>query len=334
MDALFPLPSLSVSPYIPIMFANASRSSYQNQQVQQQQQHGLVLSDENVIRESNANPAQSFNVPSHKDIQQGSGCIISRCIINNNNNTNTESETKSGISNHDDCDYQFNHHPNGKMHDEKITNSNNNNNSNSKLLHIVSEPKNAMTHAKQGRYVRDIISTIGESIDRMLVAQDSSKISSSSTDAPSDFQCKSTPQLALKDYISRLVNLMNYWEMKQYPRVKTSEIPTGVRSLIISLIYLDRLSSSNQYFTITRKSIYKMVLVAMVLAVKFVEDRDVSMRFMARVGGIPVDELIKLERLFLDAIEFRLFVSDLQFRAVYDKYISLSQRVIQHNHST
>ena len=51
-----------------------------------------------------------------------------------------------------------------------------------------------------------------------------------------------------------------------------------------------------------------MVLISMVLAVKYHEDRYLSNEDYARVGGIPKEEVNFLEREFLRNLDYKLYV--------------------------
>lgn len=84
--------------------------------------------------------------------------------------------------------------------------------------------------------------------------------------------------------------------------------------LVTALIYLDRFVANTTSVFITRSNVRKLYGVAFMLATKWQEDDFYAATTFSRLMGIPVDELISLEMLFLRAIDYQLFVTSEQLR--------------------
>lgn len=113
------------------------------------------------------------------------------------------------------------------------------------------------------------------------------------------FMTKNIPSMSIKDYLLRL---------SQFTKMSESTI-------IIILIYIDRISNINN-FRLTYKNIYKLILSAMVVAIKYNEDLFYSSAIYAKLGGLSVSELNYLEFQFLILIKFSLFIEN----DLFDKY--------------
>ena len=113
------------------------------------------------------------------------------------------------------------------------------------------------------------------------------------------FMTQNIPSMSIKDYLLRL---------SQFTKMSESTI-------IIILIYIDRISNINN-FRLTYKNIYKLILSAMVVAIKYNEDLFFSSAIYAKLGGLSVSELNYLEFQFLILIKFSLFIEN----DLFDKY--------------
>nr|SVE84255.1 EOG090X069C [Daphnia pulex] len=87
-------------------------------------------------------------------------------------------------------------------------------------------------------------------------------------------------------------------------------------SLVVALIYLDRLCQSNPNFVSSIPS-SKLFLISVMVASKFLnddgEDDEVINSEWANSAKIELSDLNQIERQFLQAIEWRLFVDDQEF---------------------
>ena len=114
------------------------------------------------------------------------------------------------------------------------------------------------------------------------------------------FLSKKNQSLSIKKYLLRLV---------KYTQVESS-------TLIAMLIYIDRLCEIND-FTINSLNIYKIIFSSLVLAIKYNEEIIFDNKFFARIGGISLSEMNFLETVYLNLINFKLYVSD----EIFETYI-------------
>ena len=115
------------------------------------------------------------------------------------------------------------------------------------------------------------------------------------------FMLKNIPSISIKDFLFRLI---------KYGKICES-------TLIMMLIYVDRICHRYN-FKITYHNIYKLMLIAMVIAIKYNEDEIYSSDFYAKLGGISKIELNHLEYEFVCMIDFKLFISEDLFYKYYE----------------
>ena len=120
-----------------------------------------------------------------------------------------------------------------------------------------------------------------------------------------EFQSTVIPKITFINYLKRL------WK---YFNISKSTI-------IFALIYVDRLIKS-KLIQIQFDNIHKIFLTALFIAVKFNEDIRYEDNFLAKIGGLPMIKLCRLEFTFLRLIGFRLFVDIMTFEK-YLTYIEL-----------
>ena len=84
---------------------------------------------------------------------------------------------------------------------------------------------------------------------------------------------------------------------------------------IIMLIYIDRLKT-NRKICLNYFNIYKLILVAFTVAIKFNYDELFSLDFYAKLGGISQEELVALEYDFTTLLNYKFFVEE----KIFNKY--------------
>jgi len=132
----------------------------------------------------------------------------------------------------------------------------------------------------------------------------SSKITNSQTTTQNVFTqniffTKRPPSITLESYLERII---------KYTRIEDS-------TLILALIYLDRLCES-QKFKMNTHNIHRLLLTSVVIAIKYNEDDYYSNTFYAKVGGIKMEEMNSLEVEYLRLLKYTLFVD----ADLYSKY--------------
>ena len=128
------------------------------------------------------------------------------------------------------------------------------------------------------------------------------------------FMTQNIPSMSIKDYLLRL---------SQFTKMSESTI-------IIILIYIDRISNLNN-FHLTYKNIYKLILSAMIVAIKYNEDLFYSSAIYAKLGGLSVPEMNYLEFHFLILIKFSLFIENDLFEKYKNNLLSLQDEEDHYN---
>lgn len=128
------------------------------------------------------------------------------------------------------------------------------------------------------------------------------------------FTSKSKPTIAIKDYLSRI---MNFFKCSQ-------------ETLILAMIYIDRVTESISHFVLNSLNIHRSVnfykkyninffcrilVTSVTIAAKFFDEIYYTNAYYAKVGGLSLKELNLLEIEFLNLIDYRLYVdSDIFFQ--------------------
>lgn len=81
------------------------------------------------------------------------------------------------------------------------------------------------------------------------------------------------------------------------------------------LAYVDRVQQRCKYLQLTDLNVHRVVLAALLAAVKFVDDEVYSNAHYASIGGVDVAELNGLEYVFNQAVDWKLFVTGEEYRA-------------------
>jgi len=117
------------------------------------------------------------------------------------------------------------------------------------------------------------------------------------------FYLKKTPNITLSKYIQRINKYLD-------PEIST---------IIISLIYIDQITSSENYkIKINENNVFKIILTSINIAIKYNEDDFNDNVFVAKVGGISLEELNELELNFCALLNWDLFIYENNFRKYYE----------------
>jgi len=122
----------------------------------------------------------------------------------------------------------------------------------------------------------------------------------------SPFPRAKPPRISLHDYIERVHYLMH----------------CSPECFILARIYLDRISS---LYTIDQCSAHRSLLLSLVVAAKFQDDQFCKNSYYAKVGGISVEELNELETLFLQLLDYHLWVEE----DVFTTYVERTKRTAE-----
>lgn len=110
------------------------------------------------------------------------------------------------------------------------------------------------------------------------------------------FSSKKPPKITINKYFKRIM---------KYSKPEPS-------TLIISLIYINKLCE-NANFVLNSHNIHRIILASLM---KYNEDDYYSNEYYAKVGGIALKELNRLEYSILLLLDFNIFIDD----ATYGNY--------------
>ena len=111
------------------------------------------------------------------------------------------------------------------------------------------------------------------------------------------------PPISLEDYIKRL---MKYSKM-------------DISTLINSIIYIDHFCDKNKYY-LTPNNIFRILLSACLLSLKFNEDITVNYKTYAEIAAVSVEDLKKLEFYMYLKLHFTLNVKYELYKSYYDYF--------------
>eukprot|EP00211_Chloroparvula_japonica_P014379 CAMPEP_0119139104 /NCGR_PEP_ID=MMETSP1310-20130426/26886_1 /TAXON_ID=464262 /ORGANISM="Genus nov. species nov., Strain RCC2339" /LENGTH=239 /DNA_ID=CAMNT_0007130363 /DNA_START=104 /DNA_END=823 /DNA_ORIENTATION=- len=110
------------------------------------------------------------------------------------------------------------------------------------------------------------------------------------------FHCVCTPDISLKKYLKRISRYTD----------------CNVETVVCAVIYVLRVSRRAD-ITVTCLNIHRLLITSVVVAMKYVEDECFTNRYMAKVGGVSLSELNRLETQFLKNLEFSLDITPENF---------------------
>ena len=88
--------------------------------------------------------------------------------------------------------------------------------------------------------------------------------------------------------------------------------------LILSLMVLDKFLSSK--IILSESNVHKIFFICIMETHKFFDDNTFTNKDYAKMCGVSVDELLKMEIYFLESINFNLFIKDDEFKKYKDNF--------------
>lgn len=124
-----------------------------------------------------------------------------------------------------------------------------------------------------------------------------------SDDPVSAFFGVSRPPISPHDYIRRLVLYSH----------------SSRATLIIMLVYVQRIAKSEPRLRLCDLNMHRLLITALTLACKLMDDRCFSNAHYARVGGVPSsEEMTTLEILMMRFMEHKLFVEEKEYEDMFN----------------
>ena len=115
------------------------------------------------------------------------------------------------------------------------------------------------------------------------------------------FSSNSIPNISICDYLLRI---------QTYSFIEKS-------TLILSLTYIDRLCQHCK-LTLTFYNIHRVLFGAILIAIKYNEDKFYDNKYYSDIAGVDLKELKSIEYKFVELINFKMYVSD----DIFNKYSS------------
>ena len=121
------------------------------------------------------------------------------------------------------------------------------------------------------------------------------------------FYLSFVPPISLRDYINRI---MKYSKM-------------DISTLIMAIIYIDNFCDKHRYI-LTANNIYRILLSACLLSLKFNEDTTVDYNYYSVIAAVSVEDLKNLEFYMYLKLHFSLLVKYDLYKSYYDYFTNSS----------
>ncbi|CAH9096495.1 unnamed protein product [Cuscuta europaea] len=124
------------------------------------------------------------------------------------------------------------------------------------------------------------------------------------------FECHETPNMSVQSYLERVFRY----------------IGAGPSVFVVAYVYIDRLCLLHPRFRISPTNVHRLLITTILLASKYVEDRNYKNSYFARVGGLTRMEMNRLEVELLFMMGFKLHVNV----SVFQSYCCHLEREVSH----
>lgn len=98
------------------------------------------------------------------------------------------------------------------------------------------------------------------------------------------------------------------FELNHYIRQLVSCANCSASTFIVMLVYLERVQQRCEYLQLTELNVHRVVLAALLAAIKWVDDEVCRNEAYASIGGVSAHELNRLELMFNQAADWTFFV--------------------------
>lgn len=142
-----------------------------------------------------------------------------------------------------------------------------------------------------------VVRVLGSVLERLVAAN--SSLESPDSGQITKFHALKAPGIGISQYLERI---------HKYASCSNE-------CFILALIYIDRLIQGNN-FLLTELNVHRVIITSILLAAKFFDDAYYNNAYYAKVGGVLVSEMNRLEVEFLFRLNFSLHVSP----ELYSKY--------------
>lgn len=112
------------------------------------------------------------------------------------------------------------------------------------------------------------------------------------------FHSSRAPPISIQDYVKRL---RKYF-------VCSSEC------FVVALVYIDRVGKNNDSMAVCDVTVHRLLMIALMIAAKFHDDKYYNNGYYAKVGGMTLREANILEVVMLKELKWRLVVSPEEYQ--------------------
>lgn len=126
------------------------------------------------------------------------------------------------------------------------------------------------------------------------------------------FHASRIPALSVHDYLTRLAAFYGCSD----------------QCLVLTLVYVDRIVKKHPEFVVSPWSIHRLLMTGMMVAAKFWDDTYYNNTHYAKVGGVRLQEMNRLEMHFLKLIGWRLQVLPQEYNMYHSQVILAAQGML------
>ena len=157
----------------------------------------------------------------------------------------------------------------------------------------------------------NIISYISDFINT-LIEQNKNKKPDKQTRKNDVFYSKKIPNLTIKEY---LVRIRKYSDIEDL-------------TLICVFIYIKKFIERNNYIILIN-NIYRIILAACTIAIKFHEDSNYKNLYIAKIGGLDLLTMNKIEYYFYVLLNFDLIINEEDFKKIENELLIENKKIIK-----
>merc|ERR1712232_760017 len=116
------------------------------------------------------------------------------------------------------------------------------------------------------------------------------------------FHSSQPPSLSIQDYITRL---QKYFRCSE-------------ECFVIALVYIDRITKNNASVSVCDVTIHRLLVIAVVIAAKFHDDKFYDNRYYGKAGGLSLRETNMLGAFMLSELNWRMLVAVQEYELYRD----------------
>ncbi len=178
-------------------------------------------------------------------------------------------------------------------------------------LYKTNESSIENSHIDNSIYLKseDIISYISYYFNKLI--EQNKKIKYDKKIIKTDiFYSKRIPNLTIQQY---LIRIKKYSNIEDY-------------TLIYAFIYIIKFIKKN-YYIILLNNIYRILLASCTVSIKFLEDSNYKNSYMAKIGGLTLENMNKIEYFFYAKLNFDLSLNENDFKEIEEQFLILKEQI-------